>query len=70
MKKLIKRVAFVAGSMGVSVVAFAAPPDYTSLTSSVDFAGVVTAILAVAATIAGLYVAIRGAKTVIGMIRG
>lgn len=69
MKKLIKHVSVV-GWMGASAAAFAAAPDYTSLTTSVDFAGVITAILAVAATIAGLYVAIRGAKTVIGMIRG
>ena len=56
--------------MGASAVASAADIDYTSLTGTVDFDGVKTAVLAIAATLAGLYVAIRGAKTVIGMIKG
>lgn len=71
MIKQIKRGAAVAALVvGGMAHAFAAAPDYTALTSSVDYSGVITAVLAIAATLAGLYVAIRGAKTVLGMIRG
>ena len=73
MKRISKTLVF-AGSM-ISVAAANAQaagtgPDLTSLTSSVDMGTTVTAILAVAATLAGLFVAIRGAKTVLGMIKG
>jgi hypothetical protein len=70
MMKQIKRSAAVAAGLVVAGVAQAAPVDYTSLTGSVDFSGVVTAILAIAATLAGVFVTIRGAKTVLGMISG
>lgn len=70
MKNKIKRVAAVSAGLIAAGVVQAAPVDYTSLTSSVDYSGVITAVLAIAATLAGLYVAIRGAKTVLGMIRG
>lgn len=49
--------------------AMAAGPDMTSLTASVDFGTVITAILAIAALLAAVYVSIKGAQTVIGMIR-
>jgi len=70
-KNIIRGLALV-GAFGASAMsqAQAAGPDLTSLTSSVDMSTTITAILAVAATIAGLFVAIRGAKTVISMIRG
>jgi hypothetical protein len=70
MNKQIQRGLVLVGVMSASAVASAAGTDYTALTSAVDFAGVITAVLAIAATLAGLYVAIRGAKTVVGMIRG
>lgn len=73
MKRFGKALVF-AGSM-VAVAAAnaqtaAAGPDLSSLTGSVDMGTTITAILAVAATLAGLFVAIRGAKTVLSMIRG
>lgn len=70
MNKQIQRGLVLVGAITASAVASAAPTDYTSLTGAVDFAGVVTAVLAIAATLAGLFVAIRGAKTVLGMIKG
>jgi hypothetical protein len=70
MNKQIQRGLVLVGAMGASAVASAAGTDYTSLTGAVDFAGVITAVLAISATLAGLFVAIRGAKTVVGMIRG
>jgi len=72
MKRIGKALVF-AGSMVVVAAANAQAtggPDLTSLTGSVDMGTTVTAILAVAATLAGLFVAIRGAKTVLGMIKG
>lgn len=48
----------------------ATAPDFTPLTSMVDFSTVVTAVLAIATLLAGVYVAIRGAKTILSMIRG
>ncbi|RDU96677.1 major capsid protein [Trinickia dinghuensis] len=43
--------------------------DYTSLTSSVSFSTTITAVMAVAASLVLLYVAIKGAKIVLRMIR-
>ncbi len=50
--------------------AAATGPDLTPLTSTVDFGTVITALLAIAGLLASVYVAIRGAKVVLGMIRG
>lgn len=44
--------------------------DFTSLTSSVDFGSAVLAVMAVAAALVLLYVAMKGAKIVLNMIRG
>lgn len=72
MKKQFQRSLVLVAAMAASAVASAATggPDLAALTSSVDMGTTVTAILAVAATLAGLFVAIRGAKTVLGMIKG
>lgn len=71
MKRIGKAVVFAGSLVTVAAAnAQAAGPDLSSLTSSVDMGTTVTAILAVAATLAGLFVAIRGAKTVLGMIKG
>ncbi len=51
-------------------VAAAAGPDFSTLTSGIDFSTVSTGILAVAATLITVYVAIKGAKILIGMVRG
>lgn len=44
--------------------------DFTSLTSAVDFATVSTGILAVAAASVAVLLTVRGAKTILGFIRG
>jgi len=54
----------------VAVPAFAAGPDMTVLTTAVDFTTVTTAVLAVCALLAALYMAIKGGKTVLGLIKG
>ena len=74
LKKFVKVVggALVAGSMLLGGVAHAAVagPDLTPLTATVDMGTTITAVLAIAAVLAGLLVAIRGAKTVLRMIGG
>lgn len=53
----------------VPVASFAAGPDFSSITSGVDWSTVITGVIAVAALVAAVYVAIRGAKMLVGMIR-
>lgn len=50
--------------------AWAAGPDFSSLTSAVDFSTVITAIMAIAAALAGVYVVMRGADMVLSKLRG
>ena len=71
---LARAAAFTARASGlalvaVGTVAHAAGPDMTTLTSAVDFGTVITATLAVAGLLAAVYVTIKGAQTVIGLIR-
>lgn len=40
--------------------------DYSALTSSADYSGVITAILGVAASLAGVLVVVKGARLVLG----
>lgn len=68
-QKLFKHLAVIA-AVTASGVSMAAGPDLTSLTSSIDFGSTTLAVLAVAALLAGVFVAIRGAKTVLGMVKG
>lgn len=49
---------------------FAVPVDLTSLTASVDFSTTITAILLVAAALAGVYIAWKAAKMVLGALKG
>ena len=69
MTKFARIAAFAVGSL-VGVSSFAAGPDLTALTTAVDLTTVITAVLAIAGTLAGVYVAIKGARTVLAMIRG
>jgi len=50
--------------------AFAAGPDMSNLTTAVDFGTVTTAVLAVAAALIVVYIAWKGAKLVVGAVRG
>ncbi|MGS1041439.1 hypothetical protein [Burkholderia glumae] len=60
----------VVGAAGATIDAHAAGTDFSTLTSGIDFSTVTTGILAVAATLITVYVAIKGAKILIGMVRG
>ncbi len=69
--KTLKNLALAAVASS-PVLSFAAvtAPDLTPLTNAIDFSTVITAVLAIGGLLAGVYVAIRGAKTVLSMIRG
>ena len=54
----------------VSFGAAAVPPDYTTMTSQVDFTTVITGFLAIGAILMVMYVAHKGVKLIIGMLRG
>lgn len=54
----------------ISAAAHATGVDVSSLTTAVDLSTVITAILAVAGTMVGVYVAWKAAKMVIAAVRG
>ncbi|MEG9490855.1 hypothetical protein [Mannheimia indoligenes] len=64
-----KKLAVIGATVALSSVANAAP-DFSSLTTGVDFSTAVTAIIAVGVAAAGLNVAIAGVRGVLRMIRG
>lgn len=52
----------------ISFGAFAAGPDFTTLTSGIDFSTVAVAVMAIALALAGVQVTIKGAKIVLRML--
>jgi hypothetical protein len=75
MKKHLKKGFAVVAGLGSSAVAFAqetgaAGPDMTQLTSQIGWSGVGTAVMSIGAGLALLYATIKGAKIVIGMVKG
>lgn len=44
--------------------------DYSTLTSGIDFGTIATGVLAVAALLAVVYAGIKGARVVLGFLRG
>ena len=62
-------VAFIFGLLAMLAGPAAAQSVYDPLTSSVTFTEVIAAIMAVAAVVAGLYVSMRGVRTVLAFIR-
>lgn len=70
--KALKQSAFLAfffGLLAMLVGPASAASVYDPLTSAVTFVEVVAAIMAVAAVVAGLYVSMRGVRTVLDFIR-
>ncbi|AOK07617.1 hypothetical protein LGM90_10150 [Burkholderia sp. AU28942] len=45
-------------------------PDYTALTGGIDYTSTIAAVMAIAALSGGLWLAVRGAKIVLSMVRG
>lgn len=71
MNKHIQRGLALIGAIAISSSAFAAGgPDLSSLTAAVDFGTTITALLAISGLLASVYIAIKGAKTVLRMIKG
>jgi hypothetical protein len=74
MKKIITRGLAVVGaavsSFAVAQEAAAAGPDMSGLTAAVDFGTVTTAILAIAGLLAVVYVAVKGARIGLSMLKG
>jgi len=68
MSKSIQRGLIAAGVLAFAAGANAAAPDYTALTGAVDFSGVSTAVLAIAALLAAALVVKKGARMVLSMI--
>jgi hypothetical protein len=66
--KLLQLAAMSAAAL--AGVANAVPTDYTPLTSSIDLSTISAAILAIGVALVALYVTIKGAKIVLGMVRG
>lgn len=64
----------IVASVAVSNVALAdtnaKTPDLTKLTDSVDFAGVLTAIMAIASSLITLYAGYVGVRWVLRMVKG
>lgn len=69
LNKLFRR-AGIATVIAAPLSAFAVGPDLTALTAAVDFGTVTTALLGVAASIIVVYIAWKGAKMVIGAVKG
>ncbi|RQN35678.1 major capsid protein [Paraburkholderia tropica] len=71
-RQLVKYTACSAAALAGAAHAQAAttPPDFSTLTAGIDFSTVTTGVLAVAATLITVYVGIKGAKILIGMVRG
>lgn len=59
----------VALAVAAPQVVMAAPPDYSTMTSGIDWATAITGALALGALLLALYGAIKGAKILIGMVR-
>lgn len=67
-KKIGKTV--ISLSPAAALSAHAAGPDLSTLTAAVDFGTVTTALLGVAAAIIVVYIAWKGAKMVLGAVKG
>jgi hypothetical protein len=70
MNKNIQRGLALVGAIAVSGSALAAGPDMSGLTTAVDFGTVTTAILAIAGLLAVVYVAVKGARIGLSMLKG
>lgn len=60
----------IVGVASAPMVAHADTVDFTQLTSGIDCSSVTSAVLAVGVVLMGMYVAIKGAKIILPMVRG
>lgn len=67
--KMLKKLGLVSVS-AAPLSSFAAGPDLSTITAAVDFGTVTTALLGVGAAIIVVYISWKGAKMVIGAVKG
>lgn len=60
----------IAGIASAPLFAHADTVDFSQLTSGIDFSSVTSAVMAVGVVLMGVYVAIKGAKIILSMVRG
>lgn len=72
MNKNIQRGLILVGSLvgATGAMAQAVGPDLTSLTGAISFGTVTAAVLSIAAGLALVYLAMKGASILLGMLRG
>lgn len=68
-KRYGKKGAMVVLASLSSVRVFAAPPDFSTLTTGIDFSTAITAILAAMAALAGVYIVMKGGQLILSAIR-
>lgn len=69
-KKLFAAAAVAVVAPSVFAAEGAAAWDYTRLTSSIDFSSISSGVLSVAGVLVGVYAGIKGAKIILGFVRG
>lgn len=70
MIKFVNKVALGTTAFLLASTAFATGPDFSQLSSGVDFSSAVAAVVAIGVAVAGLRIAKAGVRSVLGMIRG
>lgn len=69
-QKLIHKFGLGLASLLFAGSAMALPPDFTTLTSSVDYSTAIAAILLVFAALAGVYIVMSGGSMILNKLRG
>lgn len=70
MKKIATVIVTVGSLAAVASANAAAAVDTTAITGAFTAADIVTGVMAIAGTLAVVYVSIKAARTVLGMLRG
>lgn len=70
LKRVSRDLALALPFAALSTMTFAAGWDYSAVMSDIDFGTIATGVLAVAALLAVVYAGIKGAKIVLGFLRG
>lgn len=64
------KIALAVAALSAAAASQAAPLDLTGVTGAFTASDVVTPVIAIAGTLATVYVAIKAARIVLGMLRG
>jgi len=64
------KIALAIAALSVAATSQAAPLDLTGVTGAFSASDVVTPVIAIAGTLAAVYVAMKAARIVLGMLRG